>query len=484
MKFLEKYKSTPKEIKASFWYIICSILQKGVSIITLPIFTRILTLEQYGQVSVYISWMGLFSIFLSLNLPYGSFQTAMIKFENDRDGYVSSIEGIFILLSTVFLVIYLPTRDLCNSILGLSTPIVLIMVFEILSNSCTQCWMGKQKFEYKYKKVVFLTLFSTFASQILSLVFVICFNDKSTAKIAGNALIVVIIGLIICGFFLLKGKKIFNKKYWGYAFGFNFPLIFYYLSQVVFNQSDKIMIERMCGDAQAGIYSVAYSLGMLLTFVINAITSSYMPWFYNKLKQGKETDDRKVSFILSIIVALLLLVIIAATPEIVYIMSGEKYKEAIAIVPPIAMSVLLLFYADIFDRLFFYFENKLFLTIPTIFAGAINVILNYVYIPKFGFYVAAYTTLISYFLLATIDYFLSLVVAKKRDVNLKMYNIKGMMLVFVLFCGLSALFMLLYNYILIRYVIIVCIISICIIFRKKIISLIKVIKGKGVKDDD
>ena len=39
-----------------------------------------------------------------------------------------------------------------------------------------------------------------------------------------------------------QGKKFFSKKYWKYALKFNIPLIPYYLSQVVFNTSDRIMI--------------------------------------------------------------------------------------------------------------------------------------------------------------------------------------------------------------------------------------------------
>ena len=52
-----------------------------------PIFAHILTKEEFGQVTIYSSWMGLITIFLTLNLYAGSFQTAMVKFEKERDGY-------------------------------------------------------------------------------------------------------------------------------------------------------------------------------------------------------------------------------------------------------------------------------------------------------------------------------------------------------------------------------------------------------------
>ena len=91
---ISKYKNVPVEVKASIYYTICSIVQKCIVLITLPIFTRLMTTQQYGQYSIYQSWMNIVAIFATLNLQYGSFDTAMIKFENDRDRYISSIQGI------------------------------------------------------------------------------------------------------------------------------------------------------------------------------------------------------------------------------------------------------------------------------------------------------------------------------------------------------------------------------------------------------
>ena len=85
---ISKYKNVPVEVKASIYYTICSIVQKCIVLITLPIFTRLMTTQQYGQYSIYQSWMNIVAIFATLNLQYGSFDTAMIKFENDREIHI------------------------------------------------------------------------------------------------------------------------------------------------------------------------------------------------------------------------------------------------------------------------------------------------------------------------------------------------------------------------------------------------------------
>lgn len=122
----------PITVRASSAYAICSIIQRCIGFITMPIFIRLLTKEQFGEVTVYSSWQGILSTILTLNLAYGSFSTAMVKFESERDKYISSIEGICIVLSISFLIIYLPFRNLWNVLFELPTYLMCIMVFEIM----------------------------------------------------------------------------------------------------------------------------------------------------------------------------------------------------------------------------------------------------------------------------------------------------------------------------------------------------------------
>lgn len=56
-KYLQQYKNLPVQMKASLWFLICSFMQKGIATITTPIFTRILTTAEYGEFSVFNSWM-------------------------------------------------------------------------------------------------------------------------------------------------------------------------------------------------------------------------------------------------------------------------------------------------------------------------------------------------------------------------------------------------------------------------------------------
>ena len=469
----EKWNKIPLTVKVSTSYAICSILQKCLSFITLPLFTRLLTTEHYGQYTIYSSWQGILMIFLTLNLAYGSFQTAMVKYEERRSEYISSIQGICILISVIFLALYLPFREMWNCFFELPTLFVLLMVSEIIFSTSTQLWMGRNRFEFKYKSVVAITLLTSILSPVLAFVLVSCTEEKGYARIIGYASINVIVGLIVFIQNTKRGKKLFNKEFWKYALGFNIPLLAYYLSQVIFNQSDRIMISHMTGTGEAAMYGVAYNLAMILTFVLNAINGSYVPWMYGKIKKGRGIENKPISIVLIILMGLMILCVIWFAPEIILIMAGKKYEAAIYVVAPVAMSLLLLFYCQLFINVEFYYEEKKMLVYGSVGAAILNIVLNYFLIPVFGFVAAGYTTLASYIVFALSNYYTMRLVLKKRNLPDNMYDYKALLWLFIVFMIVGFMGVALYGNIAIRIVITVIVLGAVVVHKNKILSTLK-----------
>ena len=117
--------------KASIWFVICGMLQKGIVFITTPIFTRILSKEEFGTVNIYMSWMAIITIFATLELPTGVFNKAMLKYEEDRDGYTSSSLVLASLSTIILFLIYLCFLKKINIFLGLDSAIVVLMFIDI-----------------------------------------------------------------------------------------------------------------------------------------------------------------------------------------------------------------------------------------------------------------------------------------------------------------------------------------------------------------
>ena len=61
-KMFFKYKNASLPLKAAFWFSVCSIIQQAVNFLTVPLFTRILSSEEYGIWTLYQSWQSILNI--------------------------------------------------------------------------------------------------------------------------------------------------------------------------------------------------------------------------------------------------------------------------------------------------------------------------------------------------------------------------------------------------------------------------------------
>jgi O-antigen/teichoic acid export membrane protein len=112
--------------------------------------------------------------------------------------------------------------------------------------------------------------------------------------------------------------------------------------------------------------------------------------------------------------------------------------------------------------------------ISTTVAAVTNVVLNFIFIPRFGYLAASYTTLISYVLLGIMQYIFMRIVHRGSVFNMQYIVLLSMMLIVC-----SMLCLELYNYLVIRYLILLALIAVAITFRKRIIRLFTVIRKKG-----
>ena len=99
MNITSKYRSLSVQAKAALWFTICSFLQKGISFITVPIFTRLMSTEEYGTYTVYLSWLQILTIMTSLYLFNGVYDNAMAKYEKQRDEYTSAMQGLTLVIT-------------------------------------------------------------------------------------------------------------------------------------------------------------------------------------------------------------------------------------------------------------------------------------------------------------------------------------------------------------------------------------------------
>ena len=114
-------------VKSAFVYTFATVFSRGLAIITVPIFTRLMTTEQIGIVNLYNSWYSLISVLATLSLTSGGFAVAMKEFEGERDQYLSSVLSLTSGISTVIGIILILFSDFFTKITGLSRLLLIIM---------------------------------------------------------------------------------------------------------------------------------------------------------------------------------------------------------------------------------------------------------------------------------------------------------------------------------------------------------------------
>lgn len=448
---LNKYKHSSVQVKAALWFAACSILQKGISFIVVPIFTRILTTEQYGTYSLYLSWLQILTIITSLYLYYGVFTNGMNKYDTDRDRYISSMQGLTLTITAIVFAIFFVTQNAWSDILGLAPHLIFLMFIEMAVTPALSFWSGRQRFEYKYRKLVIVTLCKSIVNPVLGLIMVSLAEDKATARI----LSVVIVEFCFCGVIMiyqfLKGKCWIDKKYWKFALGMAIPLLPHYLSGMILNKGDQIMISKMVSTSAVAFYSVAYNIGMLVQIFTNAISNSFTPWIYQRIKADKYEKISETINFLMLLVAAISLCLMLLSPELVLLFGSSGYASATYVIPPVAASVFFIFLYNILATPQFYFEKTSFLMVSSILAAVVNLGLNYIFIKQYGYVAAGYTTLACYVLYSIGHAIVSCKVMKEFIPDKTLFDYKCVvgLSVLVIFAGIGCNF--LFSYKIVRY---------------------------------
>ncbi len=483
MKLLDQYKSTSQPMKASLWFLVCGFLQKGIAFLTTPLFTRVMTEEAYGTYTIFNSWMNVITVICSLNLAAGVFTKGLVKNEEDQDRFTSSLLGLSTTCISAFFIVYLLLHKFINPLVSFSTPIMIAMFLDIWATSCYQFWINKERANYKYVKLIIVTLLYVILSPVVGLICVVYLPENLQAE--GRIFSIVGVGLILFSilFFAMmkRGKQFYHKEYWKYALVFNLPLLPHYLSQILLNQSDRLMIDAYWGASMAAYYSVAHSLALIMQIFNTAVSGSMTPWMYRSIKSGQVKKIGAASYTVLICIAVMNFCLIAVAPEIMRIIAPASYASAVWCIPPLAISVYFMFLYSLFAVFEFYYEKTKFIMIASVGGAVVNIILNAIFIPRFGYIAAAYTTAVCYILYSLFHYLFMDAICKKELRDQKVYNPLIIVVIGVVLIGASACMMLLYNLVYVRYIVLLVTILLCIAFRKKIINAVKQIRGNSAE---
>lgn len=470
-KIANSFKDMPSSVKAAIAFAFSSFILRSVAFITTPIFTRIMSVEQYGIVSVYNSWYTIIEVFSLLGLnSAGVFNVGLNDYSNSRDKYIYNVLLIcnfttILVFSFIFVLEYY-FKGLFNLPLNL---LVLMFVQFLLCPSQT-FWITHERYEYRYKLSTLVTVLGGILAQFISVICIIKMDTSTQAsvKLWSSGLINVCMCIPIYIYIFYKGKLSLDFSIWKQTLVFAIPLIPHYLAQHVMSSADRIMISQMHSEAQAGIYSVASAIGMITSFIWSAINSSITPFIHKNLNERKFSDINKTIELIIVLYSLLCFFVALVAPEILAILAPKTYSRAAYALPPIATVSFLMALYNIYSIIEFYYKRASNIASATVVACLTNVILNYLFIPRFGFVAAAYTTLIANLILVFMHYW-----GYRKSTKQKIYRDKILMIISLITIFLCLLCNFVYYLPILRYGILLTVCVILLINRKRIIKKLK-----------
>lgn len=406
-KIMNKIKSIPLGARSAVVYTAATVFSRGLAIITVPIFTRLMSTEQIGVVNLYNTWHGLISVVATLSLTSGGFAVAMKEYEGQRDEYVSSVQTLTSLVAFLIGLIYFVAPAFWNGLLGLPTSLMIVMLFGFLLEPARDFWMSKQRYEYKYILPGAVSILSALVASLLS-VFVVMRMQKAGSdnlaevRLVSNYLILFGVAAVIWIYQFAKGKTFINKEFWKFSLQLSLPLIGYQFAAQILNVSDRIMIDKMVSTSAVGIYGTLYSVSSISLLVWNAINASFVPYLFQNIEK-KEHRIKEISFGLLEAYAAIAIVLTFLAPEIVRILATEEYFEAIYIMPPISAGIFFTSVAHIYSNILVYYKKTKYVMYGSLIAAVLNIILNAIFIPIYGYMAAAYTTLLGYIVMALFE---------------------------------------------------------------------------------
>jgi len=111
--------------------------------------------------------------------------------------------------------------------------------------------------------------------------------------------------------------------------------------------------------------------------------------------------------------------LISITPELTLLLGGTKYVSARYVAIPMVIDAFLMFVYAVIVQTEYYMNKTMFVMIGTIIAAAIDIGANLIFIPRYGFIAAAYTTLFAYACYLVLHYIISFRLARFYVLPLK-----------------------------------------------------------------
>lgn len=391
-----------KLIKTFVKYATGSMFALLAGLITTPILTRLISTEEMGKYSMFITFGSLFASILYLGLDQ-----SYVRFYNDehKDSQVALLNKclrypvVATAIVAALLVVFYQT--LSNVIIGqASLALVLMFDFYLFGLVLDRFWLLKIRMNQKAGAYSILNVIRKLSYLLIAVIlyFTLC----------GDTCWSLIIAVSLAEVVLVLGCRFSERGNWRSTlnntvtkttdlFRYGFPFIFSTTVTLVFHSTDKLMLNAMTDYNQVGLYSGAQNIVNLLTQVQTVFTTFWMPVAFEHY--AKKADDKEFFVKINKIVSygmLLIAILLLCTKDIVVLFLGKKYRDAVYVFPFLAFMPIMYTVSESTVMGINFMKKSSYHVWISLISAVTNVIGNYFLIKSFGAKGAAISTGLSY----------------------------------------------------------------------------------------
>jgi O-antigen/teichoic acid export membrane protein len=404
-------------ISNSIIYILGNFFQKALVFLLIPILTRFLTPDEYGIFGLAVTIEGILIILFGLGIQ-SSVTRFYFDFEHPSTSAAKYLTANFIFLIFIQILVIIFSKLFGEEVWQTITsgkipfyPIILMIVLTASSRVIFNLVAALYQTQQNAKAFVISQASIGLLNIIFVIVFIVIYKFGVVGQLFGRLISTLFITCIVSVYFLRDWFAFpihFNdvKK----SVNYGFPLVFHGLFAWALGSIDRLMLEPHVPLAELGFYNLGYQIGGVLTALLISINQAWIPYYYSLMKNKGEYNSEKVKSILNLYIVffgLICLLGILFSSEILSVISSPNYSKASIYVPLILFAALFNGYYFMASTPIFYNKKTSWIPIMTGLSAALNIGLNFVWIPKYGALGSAWATLISYAGLAIITYLLA-----------------------------------------------------------------------------
>jgi O-antigen/teichoic acid export membrane protein len=408
-------------------YGIATVLPRMFTFFLVPLYTKVLSNSQYGEVSVQFAYLVVFNVVLA----YGM-ETAFFRFYNTQTNKqaVTTTATISIFWSSLlFLFLGLLCRKTIATWINIDVQYVTYSIWILVLDALVIIPFAQLRIQQKSIYYAIIKIVNVLVNLLLNIFFLIVLprivlsnptgfwsffyiEDFQVGYVFVSNVVASLITFLVLSPAYFSIKWQFDKKLWISMLRYAFPVLIAGIAFAINEHFDKIMLQEMLPQSvakeQVGAYSACYKLGLFMVLYRTAYTLGIEPFFFSHAanEDAPKTYATITKYFVILGSLILLVVIVFADIFKTLMIQKTSFWSAMEIVPLI---ILANFFLGIYTNLSVWYkltnQTKIGAYISLV-GAAITLLLNFVLIPKIGYYGSAIATIAAYGAMMILSYHL------------------------------------------------------------------------------